>query len=95
VGIIPLEAIKMQAQIESLRKKIMHIRYELEEVQQELERLENGLTKPATNGKEGNSADTGTVRLISDEELYQMMLNDGVKPEDCIGSRGIIEMREE
>ncbi len=35
------------------------------------------------------------VQPIGAEALQEMMLREGVKPEECIGSRGIIEMREE
>ncbi len=35
------------------------------------------------------------VKPIGAEELQKRMMAAGVKPEDCIGSRGIIEMREE
>jgi hypothetical protein len=36
-----------------------------------------------------------TDSSISIEELHQRMIADGIRPEDNIGSRGIIEMREE
>ncbi|MDQ2731499.1 MAG: hypothetical protein M3Y56_07560 [Armatimonadota bacterium] len=36
--------------------------------------------------------DTGPVGV---EELHRRQLEDGINPEDCILSRGIIEMREE
>lgn len=90
----------MQAQIESLKKKVKRIRRELEVVQQELETMENDLTRPSNNGETISSTsisitDPDKIRLVSDEELYQMMLKDGVDPKDCAGSQGIKEMREE
>ena len=35
------------------------------------------------------------IQPIGAEELQEMMLKEGIRPEDNIGSRGIIEMREE
>ncbi|MDQ3815956.1 MAG: hypothetical protein M3347_18760 [Armatimonadota bacterium] len=35
------------------------------------------------------------VEPIGAEKLQEQMRQHGIKPEDCIGSRGIIEMREE
>jgi hypothetical protein len=35
------------------------------------------------------------VQPIGAEELQDMMLKEGIRPEDNIASRGIIEMREE
>jgi hypothetical protein len=36
-----------------------------------------------------------TQPALSAEEIQQLMLQEGVRPEDCILSRGIIEAREE
>ena len=34
-------------------------------------------------------------RTVTVEQLHEMMLADGVRPEDCIASREILRMREE
>lgn len=36
-----------------------------------------------------------TEPALTAEEVQEMMLREGVRPEDCIASRGIIEAREE
>ena len=84
---IKKELVKLQAPLMKSLTPEERKAVKLARVQAQRERLrpliENALGKPDSD-----------VETLTAEELQQLLLDEGVKPEDNIGSRAIIEERE-
>jgi len=93
---------------EALKTKILWIEQELAEVRRGLEQLAAGPEQRRVGGVQWVDKASWkawfdewfqqlgiTVQPIGAEKLQELMLEEGVRPEDNLLSRGIIAMREE
>lgn len=97
----------MITDIKQLRQKIARIQRELEEISDALNEVENQpqptlrhktVDRKALTDQYGDllkQLGLEKIASVDIEALQQKMLNDGINPEDCTLSRGILEMRDE